>query len=199
LSGGLRVEALGEPNVEAWVALFAACGCACFCHFWHFVGDKNAWLARCAVEPEANEREQRALVRADAPEGRGLVALRGEKAVGWLKTAPRSTLAKLRRRGPYRALDLGDDDGVWSIGCVLVRPDERRRGVARTLVEASEEAVWRWGGRIIEAYPHRATHPLHDEEAWMGPERLFASLGYVAFHDEPPYPVYRKTMTTEPR
>jgi hypothetical protein len=45
----------------------------------------------------------------------------------------------------------------------------------------------------VEAYPHRVVHALRDEEAWMGPERLFVSLGWQVVHDLAPYPVYRKT------
>ncbi|MDP9152155.1 MAG: GNAT family N-acetyltransferase [Myxococcota bacterium] len=198
MSEGLRVEALGERNLTAWTALFAACRSTCFCRFWDFEGDNNAWLARCMNEPDANEREQCVAIRAGSLQGRGLLALKGDQAVGWIKTAPRSTLAKLRRRGPYRSLDLGADDGVWSIACLLVHPTERRAGVARTLVAAAEGAVRGWGGRVVEAYPHRAGHPLHDEEAWMGPERLFVSLGYVAFHDGAPYPIYRKPVAGHP-
>jgi GNAT superfamily N-acetyltransferase len=94
-------------------------------------------------------------------------------------------------------VDLGDDEGVWSVGCLLVRPDRRRHGVARALVEAAPEHVRRWGGRVVEAYPHRVPHEQHDEEAWMGPERLFVSLGWElwqAAHTAAPYPVYRKAV-----
>jgi GNAT superfamily N-acetyltransferase len=94
-------------------------------------------------------------------------------------------------------VDLGDDEGVWSIGCLLVRPDRRRSGVARALIEAAPEAVRAWGGRAVEAYPHRVGHALHDEEAWMGPEGVFASLvtnGWQPVHDVAPYPVYRRRL-----
>ena len=122
------------------------------------------------------------------------------EAVGWMKLAPRALLPKLRRQGAYRAVDLGDDDGVWSIGCLLVRPDRRRHGVARALVEAAPEQVRAWGGRAVEAYPHRVAHALHDEEAWMGPERVFAvTKGWQAVHDVAPYPVYRLTVVTSSR
>ena len=107
------------------------------------------------------------------------MALDGGLAVGWMKLAPRALLPKLRRQGVYRALDLGDDAGVWSIGCFLVHPDHRRHGVARALVEAAPEYVRAWGGRAVEAYPHRVPHPPHDEEAWMGPESLFGFASRV--------------------
>lgn len=190
----MRVAALTPETAAAWSALFEACGCACHCRYWHFEGNKNAWLARCFEEPGRNRDEQMALVQAGALEARGLVALEGEAAVGWMKLAPREKLGKLRRQGAYRALDLGDDGGVWSIGCFLVHPEHRRRGVARALVAGADEHVRAWGGRAIEAYPHRPGYELRDEEAWMGPEGLLARCGYEAVHADGPYPVYRKTI-----
>jgi len=190
----VRVAPLTEETSAAWAALFPASGSACFCRWWHFEGNKNAWLARCFEEPERNREEQLALVRAGSLEARGLLALEGDEAVGWMKLAPRARLPKLRGQGAYRPIDLGEDDCVWSIGCLLVRPGWRRRGVARLLVETAPAQVRAWGGRVVEAYPHRVAHALHDEEAWMGPESLFVTSGWQVFHDAAPYPVYRKLV-----
>jgi GNAT superfamily N-acetyltransferase len=191
----VRIAPLTPETTAAWAALFEASGSACFCRWWHFEGSKNDWLARCFHDPARNRDEQTALVAAGAPEARGLLALEGDDAVGWVKLAPRGLLPKLRRQGAYRPLDLGDDEGVWSIGCLLVRPDRRRRGVARALVEAAPGYVRAWGGRAVEAYPHRVAHALHDEEAWMGPEALFSvTNGWQTSHDVAPYPVYRLTL-----
>lgn len=191
----MRIAPLSKDNAGAWAVLFEASGCACFCRWWHFTGNKNEWLARCFEDPASNRDEQLALVRAGAPEARGLLAMEDGEALGWMKLAPRALLPKLRRQGPYRSLDLGDDagsrDSVWSVGCLLVRPDRRRQGVARALLEAAPDPVRSWGGSVLEAYPHRVAHALHDEEAWMGPESVFVSLGWQAFHDVAPYPVYR--------
>jgi GNAT superfamily N-acetyltransferase len=207
----VRVTPLTPALAGAWAALFEASGSACFCRWWHFEGSKNDWLARCFHDPARNREEQTALVQAGAPEARGLLALEGDEdavAVGWMKLAPRARLPKLRRQGAYSSvfgsalwracgpgsLDLGDDEGIWSIGCLLVRPDRRRRGVARALVEAASEHVRAWGGRAVEAYPHRVAHALHDEEAWMGPEGLFVTLAWQVVHDVAPYPVWRKAV-----
>jgi len=190
----MRIAPLTEATAGAWAALFEASGCCCFCRWWHFTGNKNEWLARSFEEPAKNRDEQVALVASGALEARGLLAMEGADAVGWMKLAPRSLLPKLRRQGAYRALDLGDDEGVWSIGCLLVRPDRRRSGVARALVEAAQGQVRAWGGRAVEAYPHRVGHALHDEEAWMGPEGVFVTLGWRAVHDVAPYPVYRLNL-----
>lgn len=190
----LVVAPLDVASLGAFEGLFEACGNACYCRFWHFGGTKNDWLARCAGASGDNRAEQRALVVAGAPEAKGLLAMRGERAVGWVKLAPRASVPKLRGWGVYRGMDLGDDAGVWSIGCLLVRPGERRRGVARALLREAPAWVARWGGRVVEAYPRAAPHePLHDEEAFLGTVRLLASCGYTQVAAEGSYAVMRIT------
>ncbi len=191
----MRITPLTADNAGAWAALFEASGSTCFCRWWHFTGTKNEWLARCFEEPAKNRHEQTTLVAGGAVEARGLLAMdEGGDAVGWMKLAPRALLPKLRRQGAYRSVDLGEDEGIWSVGCLLVRPDRRRSGVARSLIGAAPEQVRMWGGRSVEAYPHRVAHALHDEEAWMGPESVFVALGWRAVHDVAPYPVYRRDV-----
>ncbi len=102
----------------------------------------------------------------------------------------------------YRAVDLGPDDGVWSIGCVLIDPAHRRRRVAAALLDAAPAFVRARGGTAIEAYPrhvHETEHArLHDEEAWMGPESLFAARGFARVAEGQAtamYPVYRLALT----
>jgi GNAT superfamily N-acetyltransferase len=106
---------------------------------------------------------------------------------------------KLRRLPVYRALALGDDEGVWSIACFLVRPDRRRRGVARALLRGAQARLPAWGGRMLEAYPRRSTEPMHDEEAWMGPLAVFTDAGFGVRHDDGPYPVLSWQPTAEDR
>lgn len=184
----MEVVAYEPRHADALVALFRACECPCYCRYWHFEGDKNGWLERCALRPEQNEAE----LRADAAM-RGVVAFEGADAIGWMKLAPRASLPKLRGRAVYRAHDLGPDDGVVSIGCILVHPAHRGRGAARALVARSLDLARESGVRAIEAYPHAMTG-LGAHEAWMGPQELFVSLGFVHAAGEMPYPVMRFTI-----
>ncbi|HEU4539321.1 MAG TPA: hypothetical protein VFS00_34610, partial [Polyangiaceae bacterium] len=82
-------------HVQGLADLFEACHCACFCRYWHFGGDKNAWLARTAHEPAVNRREFFGAVAARNDEARGLVAIDDAgDVVGWMKLAPAPSLSK---------------------------------------------------------------------------------------------------------
>jgi GNAT superfamily N-acetyltransferase len=196
----VRFDLAHAPRVEAF---FEAASSACFCRYWHFGGDKNGWLERCAVEPETNARELRDARARGSSEADALIALGpAGDVVGWLKLAPRDDLPKLGRLPVYRGRDLGDPQGVFVVGCVLVHPDHRRRGVARALIAAAIEHARALGARAIEAYPRRATTELAPEQAWMGPFDAYRELGFVVLpHPEEsegetsyPYPVVRRML-----
>ena len=191
----MRIEPLTDENLPSLRALFDASHSTCFCRYWHFSGTKNDWLDRCANRPDENADELAAAVRAGDPGARGLVALDDDgTAIGWMKLTPRSSVPKLRALPVYRSIDLGDEATTYSIGCFLVRPDARGRGVARALAEAAPRFARAWGAGAVEAYPRRSTEPLHAEEAWQGPERVFVEAGFEAKVDTGPYPVYRKDL-----
>ncbi|MBX3263550.1 MAG: GNAT family N-acetyltransferase [Labilithrix sp.] len=190
-----RIEPLAEAHLPRLRALFDASSSTCFCRYWHFVGTKNDWLDRCANQPEENAAELEAAVRAGSAEARGLVAVDDDGAiVGWMKLTPRDAVPKLRALPVYRSLDLGDGGTTFSVGCFLVRPDARGKGVARALLAAAPRFAREWGARALEAYPRRSSEPLHAEEAWQGPERVFVDAGFEPVVDVPPYPVYRKAL-----
>lgn len=192
----IRVTELERAGSGAWARLFEECASACFCRYWHFEGSKNDWLARCAHQAQANRDEQLSCVASEDPCARGLVAWKGGLAVGWMKLAPRTCLGKLTRLPVYRSLEVAGGSTVYSVGCLLVAPSERKRGVARALVAAADAHVRGWGGLVIEAYPRHTEGPLHDEEAWMGPESLFRESGYEPVVESVPYPVYRKSLAS---
>jgi GNAT superfamily N-acetyltransferase len=197
------VEPFAPAHLDGFRALFEAASSPCFCRYWHFTGTKNEWLDRCAHRPDESFDEQADAVRRSDPSARGLVALRDGELVGWMKLVPIEAVPKLRSLPVYRAVEPAKEPSArregstYSIGCFMVHPAARRRGVARALLSAAESHVRAWGGSVIEGHPRRSTEPLHDEEAFQGPEELFRDLGYSAVHDVAPYPVYRKVL--EPR
>jgi len=122
----------------------------------------------------------------------GVVALGGNDVVGWLKLAPAAAVPKLYAQRVYRRLPCfdGPRDGVLTVGCLLVDPAWRRRGVARALVHGAIAFARAEGARALEAFPRRADE-LRDEEAFTGPFSLFVEAGFQIVHDFQPYPVLR--------
>ncbi|HZO15712.1 MAG TPA: GNAT family N-acetyltransferase [Polyangiaceae bacterium] len=182
-----------EVRDQGLLALMREASAGCYCRFWHFSGDDNAWQARCNRDASVNRSELEEALRTGHAEARGLVALLDGEVVGWLKLAPASSMEKIRTRRLYRTLPCFATPraGVYVIGCVLVRPDARRQGVARALIAASVDAVRAWGGRALEALPRVASSATRDDELWTGPLQPFLEAGFVQVDGPDAYPVLR--------
>lgn len=194
--GGVQVLALEPGHAAGLAALFERTANTCHCRYWHFSGDKNAWLARCAHAPEANKDELLLAVAGASDELCGVVALSSaEQVVGWLKLAPAESLRKLYEQRLYRGLSClsGERAGVLTVGCVLVDEAWRRKGLARALVRGAVELGRASGARSIEAFPRRGDD-LRAEELWTGPDRAFRDAGFEVVNDFGPYPVLKLTL-----
>jgi GNAT superfamily N-acetyltransferase len=191
---GVLVTRAAPQHGAALQAFFAAHSHGCFCQYWHFSGDKNDWQLRCA-EPAANQQAMRDQVATQAPEMQGFVALQGapsEQVVGWLKLGAAQQVSKLYDQRLYRGLPCfqGDRSGVYTVGCVLVSEEQRRTGIARSLLQHAVAWAREHGAQAIEAFPHRAALP-HAAGLWLGPYALYQELGFQTVHDFEPYPVLR--------
>lgn len=188
----LRAERVGPEHARALAGFFEQSGCACFCRYWHFQGDKNAWLDRLANHPLEGKAEMDGALAARSPEMAGVVAESGARVVGFMKLAPAAALGKLYAQRLYRGLPCfeGDRTGVLAIGCFLVDPEFRRHGVARALLSKGIEIARTDGARAIEAFPRRAEN-VSDGELWMGPLSLFTEAGFREVHAFQQYPVLR--------
>lgn len=185
----------GDPHhLDGLTALFEASSCPCYCRYWHFSGDKNAWLERCYVDAGRNEAELREAAAQGSAETSGVVAFAEQKLVGWLKVAPSGALRKFYEQRYYRGLSVlqgRPTEGVFTIGCLLVHPQHRGNQVATALVQAAIEFARAQGARALEAFPRRTEGRVSDEEHWMGPESPYLQAGFSAVEATPPYPVYR--------
>jgi GNAT superfamily N-acetyltransferase len=192
-------ERAASAHAEGLLALFESAGSGCFCNYWHFDGDKNAWLERCYLKPEENRA---ALVqRLAGAELCGVVALAGEAVCGWLKVTRESALPRLYAQRVYRNLPCFQDepgarDDVYSVACCYVAEAERGRGVANALLRQAIETVQGLGGVALEAFPRaaRAGEKLRADELLMGPEALFQAAGFSPVSDFRPYPVLRLNL-----
>ena len=192
-------ERAGAEHAEGLLALFESAGTGCYCNYWHFEGDKNAWLERCYVRPEQNRA---ALVeRLGGAELAGVVALEAatRRVCGWLKVTRAQALPRLYEQRVYRNLlslqaSSGARGDVYTVACAFVAEAERGRGVARALLKSAIAVARDAGASALEAFPRAApseAERLRADEIWMGPEPLFLELGFVPVSDFRPYPVLR--------
>lgn len=187
-------ERAGAQHAEGLLALFESAGSGCYCNYWHFDGDKNAWLERCYLKPEENRA---ALVaRLAGAELCGVVALADSRICGWLKLSRSTNVPRIYAQKPYRNLPLlgeAERENIFAVGCLYVAEAERERGVSAELLREATRAVRAAGGTAIEAFPRGTPEgaKLRADEVWMGPETLFLRAGFARVSDFRPYPLLR--------
>jgi len=212
-----RTEAMDGRHLPGLLALFDAAGSPCHCRFFHFDGDNNAWLSRCFERPAESRAELEAAVHAGSPEADGVVALAwgpvgvgaspvgvgaspvgvgASPVVGWAKLAPLASMKKRYEGRYYRGLPCfqGDREGGATLGCMLVHPDHRRRGVARALARGAIDLARTRGYRFVEAFPRTRDAELRDDERWTGPATALALAGFETVWEHEQYPVVKKTL-----
>jgi GNAT superfamily N-acetyltransferase len=182
---------LSDSTATALAALFERSSHACHCQWWHFEGDKNAWLSRLALEPELN----RAALLENARGPSSVAFAPDGLAVGFLRLEPAQSLQKIYRERVYRELPCfsGPRTNIYTVGCFFVEEAFRRRGVARALLQHGISVAKSLGAVAVEAFPRRG-EGLPVEQAFTGPFELFASTGFVVVHDFAPYPVMRLSL-----
>lgn len=196
--GPYACERAGEQHAEGLLALFEKAESGCYCNYWHFTGDKNAWLERCYLEPEENRA---ALVeRLRGAELCGVVARDSAGTVcGWLKVTRAAAVPRLYEQRVYKSLpcfgaESGSRDDVYTVACMYVAEAARGRGVAKALLAHAVVVTREVGATALEAFP-RGGRPdaerLRPDEVWMGPEASFLAAGFEPVSDFRPYPVLR--------
>jgi len=196
MSEHIHTAQVTPQDTPRLLELFDACRSTCFCRYWHFEGHRNDWLDRCANDPKLNRERASAAWRAEDDAGRGVLAAAGSRVIGWMKLAPALALPKLYGQRLYAGLPCFDDvprDEVMTVGCFLVHPEHRRRGVAGALLKEGLLLAAKRGATHVEALPRRGDY-LYPEALAMGPFSVFERAGFEVVREFEPYPVLRKTL-----
>jgi GNAT superfamily N-acetyltransferase len=97
----------------------------------------------------------------------GVIAYLDGEPVGWCGLGPLEALPRLVNS---RTIPRIDDAPVWAIGCFVVRPGRRRRGLTASLLDGAIAYARSMGATMIEGYP-------------IDPEgtRVSTAFGFVGF------------------
>ncbi len=168
-----------EPlTVEQWAAFTAlfgangACG-GCWCMAWRVKASQ--WST---MKGERNRQAMRDRVLQDPPPG--ILVFVAGNAVGWCAVAPREEYPRLATSRVLRPLD---DVPVWSISCLFIQKDFRRRSVSVRLLEAAVRFARSHGTQVVEGYPIiPKTDHAPDVFSWTGTMTAFLRAGFVEAH-----------------
>jgi GNAT superfamily N-acetyltransferase len=110
------------------------------------------------------------------PVAPGVLAYDGDEVVGWAAVAPRAELPFERsRRIPHV-----DDQSVWSVWCIKVRPGHRGRGIAHVLLEGAVEYAASQGAPAVEGYPvDNRGQKVDLTMAYVGTKAIFERAGFT--------------------
>lgn len=155
---GDLVELFGERG---------ACG-GCWCMWWR--------LKRSEWEKNKGAGNKRSLKRiVDSSIVPGILAYQDGKPIGWCSAAPREQFSAFERSRTLKPLD---DKPVWSVVCLFVDRQSRRRGVASALLKAAAKYAKSQGATTIEGYPVIARNkPMPDVFAYTGTVEAFVKAG----------------------
>jgi GNAT superfamily N-acetyltransferase len=122
----------------------------------------------------------------------GLLAFKGDLAVGWCQLTPRDAVPWLDRTWRLARVD---DVPVWSLSCLYVRKGHRRQGITSALIEAALKAAKDAGAPALEAYPFDAA--VSPSASGSGYASTFARAGFQTIaRRTPARPIMRHDLRT---
>ncbi len=119
------------------------------------------------------EQAMRQLCERDHPPG--VVTYHNGEPVGWCNIGPRTEITRLARSRLIRPVD---DQPVWSIVCVVVRPGYRRHGVTAPLIDGAVAYAASHGAPAVEAHPVDPPGRMDTTMAFVGTRKMFERAGF---------------------
>ena len=174
MSASKEMELSFKPLIpETWddiVRLFGPKGAGgCWCQWFK--------LTNRQFDAQSGEGNKAAFkTQVEAGHMPGVIAYYGDDPVGWCAIEPRERYPRLNRSPLTKPVD---DLPVWSLTCLFVAKEQRKKGLSEALIKAAIEHARAEGARMIEAYPKDARHPISNQDAYHGVRSTFARLGFI--------------------
>jgi ribosomal protein S18 acetylase RimI-like enzyme len=162
----------------------------CYCHYHHV----PLSIDFDALDGDANRLAMDARIACGEMEG--YLAYRDDAVVGWLSAQPRNRLrhcdARIGVATPPLPVPAHE---AAAIVCFVVAPAERRRGVARTLLDGALAHLGARGIRVVDAYPRaEVTSQRYVQDHYRGPRGLFVDAGFTDLARDGAVMVMRKVL-----
>jgi GNAT superfamily N-acetyltransferase len=144
----------------------------CWCLSYRIPSKENL-----ALQGTARGERVAELMRDGPP---GVLAYDGDEVVGWAAIHPRADTSFARNRKIPRV----DDQDVWSLWCVRVRPGHRGEGISHELVRGAVDFAHANGAPAVEAYPvDNGGKKVDLTMAYVGTRALFERAGFSKVSD----------------
>jgi GNAT superfamily N-acetyltransferase len=136
-----------------------------------------AWRSKPAAfkknKGDGNRRAMKRLIDAGAVPG--LIGYIDSQPVAWCSIGLRSDFSALDRS---RVLAPVDDQTVWSVSCMFVAKEHRRKGLSVRMLKAAAKYVREQGALILEGYPYEPDGTLPDPFVWTGLASAYLRAGF---------------------
>lgn len=119
----------------------------------------------------------------------GLLAYKGDEAVGWIAIAPRPAIPDWNEGRKASAAELpehGHDDSIWAASCFFIRKDARGEGMTAELLEAGTRYARANGAKTLEACPMDHAEKRSTTGLFVGPKRVFDRAGFKTVIERKP-------------
>lgn len=167
----LKANSLDASRWSDFEELFGekgACG-GCWCMSWRL--KKSQFESQKGIE---NKNSMKALV--DNNEIIGVLAYIGDKPIGWCAVAQREKYIRLENSRVFKRID---DEPVWSITCLYILKEYRRKEISTELIKAAINYCKLNEATIVEAYPAVPyDEKVPDAFLWTGIPSSFLKAGF---------------------
>jgi GNAT superfamily N-acetyltransferase len=160
-----------------------ACG-GCWCMWWR--------LKRSDFERQKGKKNKAALKKiVKSGQVPGIIAYSEGRPIAWCSVGPRETFPALERS---RVLKRIDDKPVWSVVCLFIAKEFRKRGVSVAVLKAAVAHAKKKGARIVEGYPTEVKKgKWPDAFVWTGVPSAYLKAGFKEVHrGSPTRPIMRR-------
>jgi hypothetical protein len=173
----VRIEPLAPALWPQFETLFGPSGACygCWC---------TAFRLRPKIRHEFTGDDKRGVMRQRVVAGPppGLLALRGETAIGWMQIGPRADVPEWNNPGRSSTpLEDGpaDDPGVWAVSCFFFTSKERGNGLSHLILAAGIDHARSNGARFLEASPMDRAKQSKSIGLFVGSTRVFEKAGFT--------------------